>query len=110
MLKVPPEFAIVGINGNRRAGIKSVAFSAASECHPGFGLGGSPVGQVENGIIAAGDPHLATRAISIRKVAPGFGSLVAAGCNRVKPPELFAALRVVCTKKTFFFLVSPATA
>src|SRR5262249_51393090 len=72
------------------------------------GLSCSPVGQVENGIIAACDPHLSTGAIPIRKIAPCVGSLVSAGCNRKEAPDLLSALSVVGTHETFFFLIASA--
>src|SRR5262249_42191262 len=69
-----------------------------------------PVHQIENGIVAAGDPHLATSTIAIWKVAPRFGAFVAGCGNRKKPPELLAGLCVIGAHETLFFLIAPTAA
>ena len=53
---------------------------SAAGRHPGLGLRGSPVGEVELGIVAAGDPRLAAAAKHHRLLAPG----VAAGFLRAR--------------------------
>src|SRR5262245_6006315 len=110
MLEVPREFAVVWIDRNRGTGVQCVAFGAARQRHPGFGLSRSPVRQIEDGIIAARDPHLAAGAIAVRKVSPGVAPLVPRRRDRVEPPQLLAGIRVVGAEKTFFFLVATAAA
>ena len=110
MLVVPLELAVVGVDGNRRARIKRVAFGSPRESHPGFGLGSSPECEIENGIITARNPHLRARTIAIRKIAPCVRSRIAGGRDGIKAPQLFAGCRVVGAHETFLFLVALACA
>src|SRR5262249_50633220 len=106
MLEVPLQLSVVWINRDRRTRIKPIALRTASERHPRFRLRRSPVGQIQHGIVATGDPHFTARAILIRKIAPRVSAGVAGRCNGIEAPELFTALRIVSAQKAFFFLIS----
>ena len=104
------KFPVVRIDRDRRVGVEAITFGPAGERHPGLGLSGSPEGQVERRIVAAGDPHFAAGAILVRQVAPGVSAWIAGRRDGVEPPELFAGLGIVSAHEAFFFLIALAAA
>ena len=76
VLEIPGQLAVVGIQRQRRAGEERLVarLGAAAGAHPGLGLRDAPVGQVELGIVAAGDPGVAAGAQQVRQRAPGVAA------------------------------------
>ena len=66
------ELAGVGVERQRRARVERLVERrhAAAARHPGFRLRGAPVGEIQSGIVAAGDPRLAAGAEQMSGSAP----------------------------------------
>ncbi len=97
VLEIPGELAVVGIQGHGRTGEERLVarLRTAADAQPGLGLRDAPVGLVEIGIVAAGDPGIAAGAQQVRKLAPGIAARLALARHGLKLPELLAAGRVV---------------
>src|SRR4029078_11393632 len=78
--------------------------------HPRLRLRDTPVGRIEVGIVGAGDPGIAARAVVVLHVAPRVGAALVAGRDRAKPPELVPILRVVRADEALLFAVARAVA
>ena len=63
--------------------------------HPRLGLRDAPVGEVEIGIVAAGDPGVAAGARHVGQRAPGIAAGLAGARDGVELPQLLAGLGVV---------------
>src|SRR5439155_10735339 len=112
MLEVPGELACVDIQRERRAGEERVVFAghAAADRHPGLGLRGTPKGEIQSRIVAAGNPRLAAGAEQIRQRAPGVASGLTLPANGVEPPNLLTGGGVVRADEAFLFPVDRAPA
>ena len=93
-LVVPFQLAGVGVEGDHRVGIQVVA-GAIVAVPAGIGIAGSPICQVELGIVRAGHPNRAA-AVLPRLAGPGLGDRIVGGHRRrVKAPDFFPGLDVV---------------
>ena len=63
--------------------------------HPRLGLRDAPVGEIEIGIVAAGDPGVAAGAHAIGHRAPRIAAGLAGARDGVELPQLLAGVRVV---------------
>ncbi len=64
MAVIPFQLAGIGIQRHSGIGIERGAIPGAAACpHPRLGLGRAPIGEIEIGIVGAGDPGLAAGAI-----------------------------------------------
>ena len=90
MLEVPSELPGVGPERQGRRGVERlvVAGRAAARLHPGFGLRHAPIGQIEIGIVAAGDPGIAACAQHVGKLAPGVAAGRAFAGRGIEAPEV----------------------
>src|SRR5678815_2424179 len=95
MLEVPRLLAGVHIDRKGGAAEERVIFRTPRQGHPRLGLRGSPVRQIQHGIIAARNPHLASDAHLVRQVAPGVAAFLAGHGRGVEPPGFLSGRRVV---------------
>src|SRR5438128_1914970 len=104
MLKIPGEFARIGIKRQGGAAVERIVIDrhSAAYGHPRFCLRGSPEGQVEIRVIATGDPGFAAGAEQIRKFAPGVAARLTRLSNRVEPPKLFSGCGIIGADETLF--------
>ncbi len=98
-LKMPFQFAGVGVQGERRIGIEIGAF-ALRRVPVRAGIADAPIGQVEFGVVGSGDPD--GRAAVTPGVAggPGIVARFAGPGNGVEAPDLLSRLRVVSGHET----------
>ena len=97
-LKVPAQLAGVGIKRDQRAGVQIVAFACVAIVI-GTGISGSPVDDVEGGIVCAGNPG--RRAARLPTLAlPGFVSSLAGAGHSPEAPQAAPGVRVVCIEKS----------
>src|SRR4029434_7180888 len=68
---------------------------AAAHRHPRLRLRRAPVGEIEIGIVAAGDPRFAAGAEQVRQAAPRIAAGFADAGDREESPQLLAGLGVV---------------
>ena len=112
VLEVPGELAGVGVEGHGGAGVEPLveAVHPAAHRHPRFGLRRAPVGEIQIGIVAAGDPRLAAGAIHARERAPGVAARLAVDGHRVEAPQLFPGGGVVAADEALLLDVGRAPA
>src|SRR5262249_4851985 len=82
---------------------------AAAYAQPGLRLRHSPVKEIQIGIVAAGDPRIATGAEQIRKRSPGISARLAFARHSLELPEWLAVTRVVGADVTAFLLILRAS-
>ena len=97
VLIMPCERAVLRPQRERRARVERIVEvrGAAACAHPWLRLRRAPIGQIEIGIVAAGDPRLAADAQVIRQFAPRLRSRLAGSRDRVEFPQLLAGCRIV---------------
>src|SRR3954471_20038621 len=110
MLEKPRERAVLGPQRESGGGVERLIIGAANGTHPGLGLRGAPVGEVEFGIIAAGDPTVAAGTQQVRKLAPGFTARGAFARDGLEFPELLSSRGVIGADEAAGFLVAIAAA
>ena len=97
VLVVPRERAVADAQRHRRRGVERGVrgLVAAARRHPRLGLRDAPVGEIEIGIVAAGDPRVAAGARHVGDRAPRVAAGLAGARDGVELPQLLAGLRVV---------------
>ena len=90
VLVIPGELAGGGVERHRGARVQRriVRRHAATGRHPRLGLRGAPIGEIQLGVVAPGDPRLAAGTIEIRQRAPGIAARLAAPRDRAEAPAL----------------------
>src|SRR5260370_33777927 len=100
MLEVPLEPA--GVRVERQRGTREqrliAGLGATADTQPGFGLGHAPIGDVEPGIVAAGDPRIAARAQQIGQSAPCVAAGLAFTRNGAETPARLGRAGTLCTR------------
>src|SRR5690606_29077452 len=104
---VPRELAGRGIERDGRARVERDVerLHAAARGHPRLRRRGAPVSEVELGVVAAGDPGFAARAIEVRELAPGVAAGLAVERDREKAPNLLPGIGVVSADEALLLLV-----
>ena len=97
VLEVPRQLAVVDVerDGRRRVERRVEDRGAAAGRHPRLGLRDAPVGEIQIGIVAAGDPRLAALAEGVGQLAPRVAAGLAGVRDRVELPGELAGVRVV---------------
>src|SRR5688572_854985 len=108
---VPGELAGLHVERERAAGVERLfaRVHAAADRHPRLGLRGAPVGQVEDRVVAAGDPRLAAGTMHGAERAPGLAGF-ALGRDGVELPQLLAGGGVVGADEALLVRVGAAAA
>ena len=99
MLVVPRELARVGVERHRRVREERLVEQRQLPAQevPRLGLRHAPVGEIEIGIVAAGDPGVAAAAERHRQLAPRLAARLSLARHRVEAPCLLAGVDVVRT-------------
>src|SRR5262249_20241682 len=94
VLEVTGDLACFRTNGKDAVGEQTVeAFARARIV--GLGVAGSPVHQIEFGIVGSGTPRRAASVLPcVAVLGPRFGSGLAGSRDRVAPPQFLAGFRV----------------
>ncbi|MCX6585749.1 MAG: hypothetical protein NTX13_04110 [Acidobacteria bacterium] len=110
VLEVPAELAGGGVEGDGGVGEEAFVarFGAAADAEPGFGLGDAPVGGVEFGVVAAGDPGVAAGAEEIGEGAPGIAAGGAFAGDGIELPGELAGFGVKGAEEAAFGLIGGA--
>ena len=97
VLDVPRQRAVLDAQRHRRRGVERRVrgLVAAAGRHPRLRLRDAPVGEIEIGIVAAGDPGVAAGARDVGHGAPGVAAGLAGARDGVELPQLLAGLGVV---------------
>src|ERR1700679_380250 len=107
---IPAQLARVRIERNRAAAIerRAIAGSAAGP-HPGLGLGYTPVSEIEIGVVRAGNPGFAPRAVEIVQSIPGIAARGPGEGDGGEAPVLRAGIGVESRDRALFAAISAAT-
>src|SRR5215475_92260 len=106
MVEVPLQFARVDVERDRgvREESRAVARSAAGT-HPRFGLCGTPIRQIQVGIVATRDPGLGAYSEHVWEAAPRVATEFASLGNRVELPQQLPGPCVIRADETLFVLI-----
>src|ERR1051325_1619145 len=96
MLEIPIELSAIRVQGDCRTGEQSfvAGLRAATDTQPWLCLRYAPIGLIEIGIVAAGDPRIAPGAQKIRKLSPCIPAWLPGARDVLKFPFGSSGLRV----------------
>ncbi len=108
---VPLELARRRVERERRARVESDVgrVHAAARRHPRLRLRRAPVGEIQVGVVGAGDPRFAAGAVEIRQAAPAIAAGLAGDGNRAEAPALLARRGVEGADRALVLLRRPCT-
>ena len=86
------------IEGDHGSSVEIVA--GAFVTHPWAAVAGAPVGEIQFGVIVAGDPHGRATSLPLIAFGPGFAARLTGFGNRVGPPLLLAGFGIKGCHKT----------